>query len=68
MSTTLSPDENLTSLELWGASKIIGRECSTINKDYFVCKQEKGGNPELCFANAIQAINCAQNVYVHIVV
>ena len=58
----LSTDENLTSLELWGASKIIGRECATINKNYFICKQEKGPNPELCKSLAQQVISCASNV------
>jgi hypothetical protein len=26
------------SIELWAASKIIGRECATVNKNYAICK------------------------------
>ena len=34
-----------TSLELWAAAKVIGRECSAINREFFICKKERGGAP-----------------------
>jgi hypothetical protein len=33
---------SIESIELWAAAKIIGRECASINKAYFMCKKEKG--------------------------
>jgi hypothetical protein len=34
-------NEHVSSLELWAAGKIVGRECSQINMDFFKCKEEK---------------------------
>ena len=33
---------SIDSIELWAAAKIIGRECATVNKTFFVCKKDKG--------------------------
>ena len=50
-----------TSIELWASSKIIGRECATVNKDYFVCK--KGSqNPADCETQSTLASLCAIKV------
>ena len=38
-STILPVENSILSIELWAASKIIGRECSHINLEYFQCKQ-----------------------------
>lgn len=42
--TVISVDDAFLSVELWAASKIIGRECSQVNLDYFKCKEAKVGN------------------------
>ena len=55
-------DQMVTSLELWASSKIIGRECATINKDFFVCKKFNGANPAECEKQADLATSCAANV------
>ena len=52
----------LTSLELWANSKIIGRECASINKVYLLCKQEKGENPAVCAIEAKDVLNCSSNM------
>lgn len=51
-----------TGAELWAASKFIGRECSTVNKDFFLCKKNKGDNPAVCEAQAVLASLCANKV------
>lgn len=47
-----------TSLELWTVSKIIGRECATVNKDFMVCKKASS-NPTDCEAQSVLASLCA---------
>jgi hypothetical protein len=54
--------EELTSMELWAASKIIGRECATANKNYIICKRENGNQPELCESEAIIVEKCATSM------
>lgn len=39
--TAISVDDTFLSVELWAASKIVGRECSQVNLDYFRCKESK---------------------------
>ncbi len=51
-----------TSVELWAAAKVIGRECSAINKEFFICKKEKGANPDACAAQAALSSTCANKV------
>lgn len=56
-------DEHLiTSLQLWAASKVIGRECSTINKEFWICKKNKGENPIACEEQGKLATSCAAHV------
>lgn len=50
-----------TSLELWAAAKIIGRECATINKDYLLCKREDE-NPKTCEKHADKVTDCAHGM------
>jgi hypothetical protein len=54
----------LKSMELWAASKIIGRECSTVNKEFFVCKKNSSDphNPSDCEAQSALASLCAVKV------
>jgi len=47
-----------SSLALWAASKIIGRECATINKEFFLCKKERGENPTSCEAESVRVSLC----------
>jgi hypothetical protein len=50
-----------SSLELWAASKIIGRECAKVNKEFFQCK--KGSEkPADCEANSVLVSLCATKV------
>lgn len=51
-----------TSLQLWAAAKIVGRECATVSKEYFLCKKEKGENPAECLKEAQAAMKCTSNV------
>ena len=51
-----------TSMELWAASKVIGRECATINKDFYVCKKNNGPEPVKCEAQANLATSCASKM------
>lgn len=51
-----------TSIELWAAAKVVGRECAAINKAFFVCKKEKGANPDACEAQATLSSICANRV------
>jgi hypothetical protein len=46
--TAISVDDAFLSVELWAASKIVGRECSQVNLDYFKCKESKVGNLQRC--------------------
>lgn len=52
----------LTSLQLWASAKIVGRECATVSKDYFLCKKEKGNNPAECLNAAKEAMKCTSDV------
>ena len=53
-----------TSLELWASSKIIGRECALVNKDFFICKKSQGPEPQKCDAQSASVTNCATKMYV----
>ena len=44
----VTPASTPTSLELWTISKILGRECATVNKDFFICKRDLGDKPSAC--------------------
>lgn len=55
------------SLDLWTSSKVIGRECSTVNKDYLLCKKNAGGSnintdPEVCVDQSKLVSSCATNI------
>jgi hypothetical protein len=51
-----------SSMQLWAASKVIGRECATVNKDFFLCKKAKGGEPTACGPQGKISSWCASNV------
>lgn len=57
-------DTTIGSVELWASSKIVGRECSTVNKDYLVCKKFEGPNPGPCLGKAKKTMNCTSDMYV----
>ena len=59
----VTPSSTPTSLELWTVSKILGRECATVNKDFFVCKRDMGDKPSHCAAQADLVMNCTHNMY-----
>ena len=48
--------------ELLAAAKIIGRECATVNKDFFLCKKNKGSEPAACESQSVLASLCANKV------
>ncbi len=50
-----------TSIELWTSSKIIGRECAKVNKEFFVCKKNSA-NPADCESASTLASLCAIKV------
>lgn len=55
------------SLDLWTSAKVIGRECSTVNKEYLLCKKAVGGanvytDPSVCVDEAKLATSCATNI------
>jgi len=45
--------------ELWAASKIIGRECATVNKEFFLCKKRAGDEPAACESQSVLSSLCA---------
>ena len=49
---------SIESFNLWAASKVIARECATINKNYLICKRDKGANPKDCKEFADKVITC----------
>mmetsp|Transcript_5233 Transcript_5233/g.5363 ORF Transcript_5233/g.5363 Transcript_5233/m.5363 type:complete len:104 (-) Transcript_5233:180-491(-) len=51
-----------TSIQLWAASKIIGRECATENRKFFMCKKDKGQNPLDCESEGTGVTNCVTQV------
>jgi len=53
-----------TSIELWASSKIIGRECARVNKDFYVCKKNNGPEPQQCEALGNSVTNCATKMWV----
>ena len=60
-SSSASPSSSITSLQLWASSKIIGRQCSTENKEYFVCKRDNW-DPRSCIDKADKASACTETV------
>jgi hypothetical protein len=62
MATLESEEHTPTSFELWAASKIIGRECSTINKDFFLCKKANGLNPNVCEKESKLVTSCTSKI------
>lgn len=51
-----------TSVDLWTAAKVVGRECSQVNLDYLWCKKDNGLNPELCAKEGEFVTACVDNV------
>ena len=51
-----------SSMEIWAASKFIGRECATINKLFYVCKRDNGDNPTVCSKEGKAVLDCGNNV------
>lgn len=60
---SVTPASTPTSLELWTASKVIGRECASVNKDFFLCKRERGDKPSECAAQAELVTACTHQMY-----
>ena len=50
-----------TSTELFAASKIIGRECSSINKAFWECKRDLGNDPKACEEHTKLVMACTKN-------
>lgn len=51
-----------SSMELWAASKFIGRECATINKLFYICKRDNGDEPKACAAEGKGVTACGNQV------
>ena len=58
----MANENSIPFLDLFSASKIMGRECASVNKAYFACKYEKGKNPELCLKEAEAVMRCSESV------
>jgi hypothetical protein len=54
--------DHVGSIELWAASKFIGRECATVNKEYLLCKKHEGESVTACLNRSEAAIACGANV------
>ena len=52
-----------SSMELMAASKIIGRECATLNKQFIQCKVDRGEHPALCLEEGKRASKCGAEMY-----
>ena len=55
---------SIKSSELYTAAKIIGRECSEANLDYYNCKKELGENPKACKSQGSRVNKCVTAMYV----
>ena len=51
-----------SSMDLWAAGKFLGRECSTVNKNFLKCKMEKGEHPGVCIDHGDLVRVCTKNV------
>lgn len=51
-----------SSMEIWAASKFIGRECASLNKAFYLCKRDKGDEPRACFAEGAKVLACGNEV------
>ena len=51
-----------SSMEIWAASKFIGRECASLNKAFYICKRDRGEEPKQCAAEGQQVLKCGNNV------
>lgn len=60
-SSIMSSSTPHTGAELWAASKFIGRECATINKDFFLCKKAHE-SPAECESASVLVSLCANKV------
>lgn len=58
----MANENSIPYLDLNAASKIIGRECSSLSKAFFACKYEKGRNPDLCLKEAEAVMRCTEAV------
>lgn len=55
------PEGTPTSLDLYTISKIVGRECATQNKEFFMCKKEKGEKPSECEKQGAAVMICVES-------
>ena len=51
-----------SSIELWTVAKVIGRECSSVNKAFYTCKKSHGEDPNACEAQSALSSLCAIKV------
>ncbi len=59
---TPPPSFPSSSMELMAASKVIGRECATLNKKYIQCKVDRGEHPALCVEEGKLASQCGADM------
>lgn len=53
----------IESLDLWASAKFIGRQCSTVNKNYLLCRENFiNDNPTVCTQEGDLVHACAANV------
>jgi hypothetical protein len=60
----IQPDANnmKSSMEIWAASKFIGRECASLNKAFYLCKRDKGDEPRACFPEGAKVLDCGNKM------
>ena len=58
----MANENSIPYIDLHAASKIIGRECATLNREYFTCKFDNGRNPDYCLKQAEAVMRCTEDV------
>ena len=55
-------ETSLNGLQLWAASKFLGRECADVSLAYLECKEANGKHPKECISHSKQVVACFDGV------
>ena len=55
-------NQTLKSYELFAGAKIIGRECSLVNLDFYDCKKKLGNDPVACMDKSNKVKSCVESL------
>lgn len=55
-------EQLVSSIDLFAGAKVYARECATLNKNFVLCKNEHGSNPDKCLAEGDLVTACTNKV------